>query len=136
LEFRRVLFRSNNKGLSLPVKGRIVDSRKNTIVEFSDLGLGMGYFSMTPQINETYKALVTLGEEKEQSFDLPAVKEEGVNLVVLGNTDEFVQLSIVSNEAHFAKNQNQAYYIFGQLNGHLIYGAQARSEEHTSELQS
>lgn len=129
---KKVAFKAvNNKGLSLPVKGRIVDSRKKTIAEFSDLGLGMGYFSMTPQANEAYKALVTLGEEKEQSFDLPAVKEEGVNLVILGNTDEFVQLSIVSNEAHFAKNQNQAYYIFGQLNGHLIYGAQASMKNPT-----
>lgn len=123
---KRVAFKAvANTGRSLPVKGKVVDSKKNTVAEFVDFGLGMGYFSMTPRANESYKAIVSFSEGKEQSFDLPAVKAEGINLLLGANTDEHVVLTILSNDAHFAKNQNKAYYIFGQLNGHLVYGAQA-----------
>lgn len=123
---KRVAFKAvANNGKSLAVKGKVIDGKKKTVAEFEDLGLGMGYFHLTPQANENYKAIVTFPEGKEQTFDLPEVKPEGINLVLGANADEHVQLVILSNEEFFSQNQNKAYYIFGQLNGHLIYGAQA-----------
>ncbi|HMR17892.1 MAG TPA: carboxypeptidase regulatory-like domain-containing protein, partial [Sphingobacterium sp.] len=123
---KRVAFKAvANNGRSIAVKGKIIDGKKNTVAEFADLGLGMGYFNFTPAANENYRAVVTLADGKEQTFDLPVVKAEGINLVARSNTEEHVQLAILSNDEFFAKNQNKPFYIFGQLNGHLIYGAQA-----------
>jgi hypothetical protein len=123
---KRVAFKAvSTTGRSIRVKGKIIDGKKNMIAEFEDLGLGMGYFNMTPQVDSHYKAVVDFGNGKEQSFDLPVVEAEGINLVLGANADDHVQLTVVSNDTYFSKHQNKAYYIFGQLNGHLVYGAQA-----------
>ncbi len=122
----RVAFKAvGQDGKGLAVKGKVIDAKKKTVAEFTDLGLGMGYFTMVPDAGHAYKAVVTFANGEEMTFDLPEVKDEGVNLVLQGNTAETVQLTIVANDAAFAKVQNTAFYIFGQLNGHLIYGAQA-----------
>ncbi|NGM62765.1 carboxypeptidase regulatory-like domain-containing protein [Sphingobacterium sp. SGG-5] len=123
---KKVAFKAvgqNGKGLT--VKGKIIDSKKKTVAEFADLGLGMGYFKMTPEAGQVYKAVATFANGEEMTFDLPEVKEEGVNLIVQDNNAESVGLTITANDAAFSKVQNTAFYIFGQLNGHLIYGAQA-----------
>ncbi|MCI0920169.1 Ig-like domain-containing protein [Sphingobacterium rhinopitheci] len=111
-------------GKSVRLKGKIIDSKKKTVAEFSDLGLGMGTFEFTPTMGELYKAVATLPNGTERTFELPAVKDDGVNLVATIKNNESINISLVMSEAFFAKVQNQPYYIFGQLNGHLIYGAQ------------
>lgn len=118
-------------GKSIAVKGKIVDSKKNTVAEFSDLGLGMGYFSLLPVVGEQYKAVVTIGENAELSINLPAVKAEGVNVVATKVLADAIQVGLVTNEEYFSKISGQPFYIFGQMNGHLIYGAQATMKNST-----
>ncbi|NGF57817.1 carboxypeptidase regulatory-like domain-containing protein [Parapedobacter sp. SGR-10] len=123
---KKVAFKAiGQDGKGLAVKGKVIDGKKNTVAEFTDLGLGMGYFTLLPQAGQTYKAVVTFPNGQEKTVDFPEVKAEGINLVLGQQTDDHVQLSILANEAYFSKVQNTPFYIFGQLNGHLIYGAQA-----------
>src|SRR5690606_25853245 len=123
---KKVAFKAiGQAGKGLAVKGKVIDGKKNTVAEFTDLGLGMGYFTVLPQAGQTYKAVVTFPNGQEKTDDFPDVKAEGINLVLGQQTDDHVQLSILGNEAYFSKVQNTPFYIFGQLNGHLIYGAQA-----------
>lgn len=112
-------------GKSLSVKGRLIDGKKNEILSFEDLGLGMGYFSFIPLSGEKYKAIVTFGNGEERTIDLPEVVEQGVNLIALKQDDTHLQMGVVTSDANFEKLQNSAYYIFGQSNGHLVYAAQA-----------
>ncbi|WP_164112656.1 MULTISPECIES: carboxypeptidase regulatory-like domain-containing protein [Sphingobacterium] len=114
---------TNGKGVKL--SGKIVDSKKKVVVEFADLGLGMGYFNLLPLAGEQYKALVTPEGGTERSFDLPAVKADGINVVISKIDAEAVQVGLVASESYFSKIVNQPFYIFGQMNGQLIYGAQA-----------
>lgn len=114
---------SDGKGKS--VKGKIIDDKKNSVGEFEDLGLGMGYFSLTPLSGIQYKAVVVFDDGQERTFDLPAVKEEGVSLVYQSTDEKAIQIGVISSESYFSKIQNSAYYVFGQLNGHLVYAAQA-----------
>ncbi|WP_164126121.1 carboxypeptidase regulatory-like domain-containing protein [Sphingobacterium luzhongxinii] len=114
---------TNGKGVKL--SGKIVDSKKKVVVEFADLGLGMGYFNLLPLAGEQYKALVTPEGGTERSFDLPAVKADGINVVISKIDAEAVQVGLVASESYFSKIANQPFYIFGQMNGQLIYGAQA-----------
>ncbi|MBE8723227.1 carboxypeptidase-like regulatory domain-containing protein [Sphingobacterium pedocola] len=114
---------SDGKGLA--VKGKVIDSKKNTVAEFSDLGLGMGYFSLLPQVGESYKAVVAIEGEEERTFDLPVVKEEAVNLVYHKSDDNAIQIGLITSENYFSKIQNSSFYILAQLNGHLVYAAQA-----------
>lgn len=122
---------SNGKGLR--AKGKIINSKKETIAEFADLGLGMGVFSMMPVTGETYKAVVSFENGQEKTVDLPAVVDNAVNLIAPKQDDESILVGVVTNENHFASVQNQPFYILAQSNGHLVYGAQA-SLKNTSML--
>lgn len=114
---------SNGKGIR--IKGKIIDSKKKEVATFEDLGLGMGTFSMLPILSETYKAVVSFDNGTERSFDLPAVVSDKINVVFTTQDAEFINLGLVTNEDYFKKVEGKPYYIFGQLNGHLVYAAQA-----------
>ncbi|MGN5952985.1 carboxypeptidase-like regulatory domain-containing protein [Sphingobacterium lactis] len=113
---------SNGKGIR--IKGKIIDSKKKEVATFEDLGLGMGTFSMLPVLGETYKAIVSFDNGTERSFDLPAVVSDKINVVFTTQDAEFINLGLVTNEDYFKKVEGKPYYIFGQLNGHLVYAAQ------------
>ncbi len=112
-------------GKGLRVKGKVVDSKKSVITEFADLGLGMGYFTLLPNVGEQYKAVIQLPNGQEKVFDLPQAKSEGINVVIGKISKEAIQIGLVAGDEYFKTIQNEPYYIFGQMNGHLIYGAQA-----------
>ncbi|GAA4140547.1 TonB-dependent receptor plug domain-containing protein [Sphingobacterium kyonggiense] len=123
---KRVAFKavaSNGKGIH--IKGKIIDSKKNEVATFEDLGLGMGTFSLLPVLGETYKAVVSFDNGTERSFDLPAVVSDKINVVFTTQDAEFINLGLVTSDDYFKKVEGKPYYIFGQLNGHLIYAAQA-----------
>ena len=113
------------EGKGVNVKGKIIDNSKKTVAEFTDLGLGMGYFNLLPVQGENYKAVVTFPSGQTSTYDLPAVKTEGINIIAGNSKPESIQIGLVVSDDYFTKVQNQPYYIFGQMNGHLIYGAQA-----------
>lgn len=122
---KNVAFKAlSNDGKSAAVNGKLVDAKKNEILTFADLGMGMGYFSFIPQSGESYKAIITFENGQERTYDLPAVVDEAVNLVSLRADDTHMQMGIVTSEAHFKNVENKAYYILGQSNGHLVYAAQ------------
>lgn len=122
---KKVAFKAvGTNGKSIRVKGRIIDSKKKTVAEFNDLGTGMGSFMFNPVAGEQYKAIVTLPNGNERTFELPATKSDGVNLIVTNKNKENITIGLITNESYFEKVENQPYYVFGQLNGHLVYGAQ------------
>lgn len=122
---KKVAFKAvGSNGKSIPVKGKVIDSKKKIVAEFADLGLGMGTLEFTPLANELYKAVVVLPSGNERTFDLPTVKAEGISLVVADKNNETIVVELLSSESYFSKNQNKLIYLFGQLNGHLVYGAQ------------
>jgi len=122
---KKVAFKAiNSNGKSLKVKGKIIDSKKKEVVTFEDLGMGMGNFSLNPILGESYKAIVSFENGQEMTFDLPEVVENKINLVASAPEAEFLNVGLVTNDKYFNTIQNKPYYVFGQLNGHLIYAAQ------------
>jgi len=123
---KKVAFKAvNSTGLGLKVKGKIIDSKKQEVASFEDLGLGMGSFNLVPISGEAYKAVVTFDNGEQKTYDLPAVVDNKVNVVFAKQEGEFINLGIVTNDSHFQTVQNKPFYVFGQLNGHLVYAAQA-----------
>lgn len=123
---KKVAFKAvSSTGLGLKVKGKIIDSKKQEVASFEDLGLGMGSFNLVPVSGESYKAMVTFENGEQKTFDLPAVVDNKVNIVFAKQEGEFINLGIVTNDNHFQAVQNKPFYVFGQLNGHLVYAAQA-----------
>lgn len=123
----------DSQGKGVQLKGKIINSKKATIAEFEDFGLGMGYVDFTPAEGEKYKAVVTINGQ-ELTYDLPEVKKDGLSLSLKMIDAQAVQMEILTNEAYLSQVQNQPYYIFGQMNGHLIYGAQVTIKNATSSI--
>lgn len=122
---KRVAFKAvGPTGKAIRVSGKVVDGKKNELATFSDLGLGMGSFEFKPIAGEKYKAIVKLPSGTERSIDLPTVVTEGIGLVVEGKEEEHIVVSLVTGDDYFNKVQGKPFYLFGQLNGHLVYGAQ------------
>src|SRR5690606_11101355 len=89
---------------SVRVKGKIINSKKAAIAEFEDLGLGMGYTNFTPAIGDSYKAIVTINGQ-ERTYDLPAVKTDGINVTLKDVSAQAVQLEIITSDSYLTKIQ-------------------------------
>lgn len=112
-------------GTGLKVQGKIVDSKKKEVASFEDIAFGMGAVDFLPLAGEQYKATVSFENGEERTYDLPEVKEAGINVVVHHEDDASLQMGLIANDAFYEKMANQPFYILGQSNGHLVYAAQA-----------
>ncbi len=80
-----VAFKANDEhGMPVFVKGNIVDSKGAVITSFSAEHDGMGTFPLTPQANESYKAVWTDAAGKQQTTPLPEAKAQGCVLKMSG----------------------------------------------------
>lgn len=119
-------------GKGMAVKGRILDGKGKQVAEFSDLGLGMGFFSLLPLPNEKYVASVTFANGQERKFKLPEVVQNKANVVFVKQDETNLNMAIVTSEEDFTKNPNQSFYVLVQSNGHLVYAAQANLKSATA----
>ncbi len=123
---KKVAFKaSNTVGKGVAVSGKIIDSKKKEVAAFKDLAMGMGSFDFLPVLGEKYKAVVSFDNGNQRTIDLPEVKAEGINVVLLKDDGANLQVGLVANDAFYEKMTNQPFYILGQSNGHLVYAAQA-----------
>lgn len=123
---KKVAFKaSNTVGKGVAVSGKIIDSKKKEVAAFKDLAMGMGSFDFLPVLGEKYKAVVSFDNGNQRTTDLPEVKAEGINMVLLKDDGANLQVGLVANDAFYEKMTNQPFYILGQSNGHLVYAAQA-----------
>lgn len=114
---------STGKGVKFT--GKIIDSKKKEVVEISDINFGMGSVDFMPLAGEKYKAQVVFENGTQRTYDLPEVKAEGINIVLVKEDDENFQFGVTANESYYESMTNQAYYILGQSSGFLVYAAQA-----------
>lgn len=115
----------SSTGKGLPVEGKITDSKKKEVASFKDTAFGMGTIDFLPIAGERYKANVSFENGEQRTYDLPEVKDEGVNLILHQDDDAAIQVGLIANDAFYEKMANQPFYILGQSNGYLVYAAQA-----------
>lgn len=115
----------SSTGKGLKIEGKIIDSKKKEVVSFSDIAFGMGAIDFMPVAGESYKAEVSFENGEQRTYELPEVKEEGINVVLHNEGDTSLQLGLIANDTFYEKNTNQPFYVLGQSNGHLVYAAQA-----------
>ena len=87
-----VAFKANDDmGMPVKAKGNIVSSKGTVITSFSTLHDGMGTFTLTPEANETYKAVWTDASGNQQTTPLPEAKAEGlvIKMTPAGNKKVF-----------------------------------------------
>jgi hypothetical protein len=121
----RVAFKAvKPDGLGIEAKGTVTDNAGTVVAEFSSQHFGMGVFVITPENNKTYKVNITFSDGSKNSYDLPNVRAEGINLSVNNNNPDSLSIKITANDGFFQKNQNKTFYVIGQSGGIVCYAAQ------------
>lgn len=121
----KVTFKAiRSDGLGIDAKVSIVDKNGKSIVTGDSQHLGMGLISFTPEPGNAYKANVTFKDGSSKNFDLPPVKNTGMNVSVSQNQENVV-LRINANDNYFKANLNKGFYIIAQNAGIVYYAAQS-----------
>lgn len=100
----------NCYGKGVDVKGVIKDSKDRQVASFSSVFKGMGTVSLTPEVNEQYRAFIDNG----MSFKLPGAKASGTILQVINNA---VADSILLKIDVSPDRYGSAYYFAANARG-------------------
>lgn len=95
----------NGKGVE--VTGAIVDQHNDTAARFKSLKFGMGKFSFTPTSNNTYKAVVKIGNDNTITKDLPEFNNQGYVMKLADNGTGQLDITIKTNN-----NSAENVYLF------------------------
>lgn len=96
----KVAFKAvNQNGKGVDLKGAIVDQRNDTIVKFQSLKFGMGSFLLTPTADNTYKAVIKIGNDAPIVKNIPAVNSQGYVMKLKDNGSGQIQVTVNSTSA-------------------------------------
>lgn len=73
-------------GYSLPVSGRVINSKGVEVAQIKTMVDGMGAFNLTAEAGEKYQAEVTSEGGITHTFSLPEVKDKGIKLIARQTT--------------------------------------------------
>ncbi len=118
----RIGFKALNElGHGFPVKGRIVDSKENTIVEFESSQLGMGSFILTPALNEKYTALVNVAGDKPEIITIPEALPRGVAISAQRSAKGIISIKVLNNFPSRQLPANNNYFLLAHSRGRIIF---------------
>lgn len=116
----RVAFKAvDPAGMPLKVDGNIVDSKKQVVATITTQHNGMGSFTITPQANETYSAVVSTANGRTKTVTLPAAMNEGV--VMLVNNDNANRAFVQLNRSETNKAKYNQLLIVAQMNHEVVF---------------
>jgi hypothetical protein len=115
---QKMAFKALDKsGKRVEVSGEILDSKQNKVTEFKSNFLGMGYFTLAPQPNETYTAKIKFGNEFTAK-NLPKTISTGTAIRV-GDSNNSDSLTIALSSTLV----DQKLTLLGQSRGVLCFVA-------------
>ncbi|MDB4904805.1 MAG: hypothetical protein JWQ63_4086 [Mucilaginibacter sp.] len=104
----KVAFKAvNQNGKGVALTGVIIDQHNDTIARFKSLKFGMGNFSFTPASNNTYKAIIKIGNNNPITKDLPEINKQGYVMKLTDDGSGHLDITIKSNE-----NSAENVYLF------------------------
>lgn len=107
-------------GLGRKVKGRIVNEKGATLVDFESNFLGMGYCNFMPEEGNTYKAIL---ENSALEKVLPGALPSGI---VMSVTNDPNQNDVVIRIQTSLSNINKTVYLIGQTRGLVNYAVEKK----------
>lgn len=126
----KVAFKAvDDLGFPIPVKGDIIDSKKQKIVSFSDMHDGMGFFMLNPSPGEQYKAVWKDSKGMNHETVLPAAKPSGVILSV-NNTGTDLMFTLTRSEDIPA--EARVFQIVAQVQQQPVYIARINMTNKTN----
>jgi hypothetical protein len=115
----------NPNGLGINISGVVTDNTGTEVASFTSQHAGMGIFALLPDGDKTYKTTVTFADGSKNTFDLPKVRPNGINLAVNNNDPDNLSIKIATNAEYFKEYRNKGYYIVAQSGGVICYTALA-----------
>lgn len=112
-------------GLSVDVKGSIIDEQNNELTTFTSSFGGMGSFFLTPEVGKTYRAKTTFKDGSVKIFELPKAVATGIGLQVINSNTEFINLKILANTPYFEANKDKTFFVVAQNSNVVYYAAKA-----------
>jgi hypothetical protein len=90
--------KQNGRGIDL--KGAIIDQQNDTVARFKSLKFGMGNFSFTPAANNTYKAVVIIGNNPPVIKNLPEINSQGYAMKLTDNGAGQLEVTVNSSNTN------------------------------------
>jgi len=110
----KIAFKAIGKnGLGKKVKGKIINSKKEHILNFNSIYKGIGYFTFTPKPDEKYIAIL---EDKTQ-YPLPQIKKSGYVISVNNIKERTVTAKIFASK----ELRNKPIYVIGRIENRKYY---------------
>jgi TonB-dependent SusC/RagA subfamily outer membrane receptor len=117
----KVAFKAiGTNGLSIYVRGVVLDNENKEVCSFASTHLGMGYFFLNPAHGQTYRANVTFADSSRATVDLPKQQISGISLSVNNDQSPVVSFIIEANAAWFNVNKNKDFSIVIYSGGKAI----------------
>ena len=122
----KVAFKAiNPNGLGVDVSGVVTDNSGTEVASFTSQHAGMGIFALLPDGDKTYKATITFTDGSKNTYDLPKIRPNGINLAVNNSDPDNLSIKIATNADYFKEYKNKGYYIVAQSGGIICYTALA-----------
>lgn len=116
---------TDSKGIGVPIRGILLNSKGEDLLHFSSLKFGMGQFTFKPDFGEQYKARIILADNSERTVVLPTVQEIGYVMQINHLNSDFVTINIKTNITAAAQ---PSFYIIGQTNGIIHFVGKGASK--------
>ncbi|MVM31352.1 TonB-dependent receptor plug domain-containing protein [Spirosoma sp. HMF4905] len=117
----RVAFKAvNASGQSMPVEGFVLNAKKDTVIGFASTHLGMGYFTINPELGQTYTASVRLRDGTTLSYPLPAVQTQGV-VMQIDNLSHKDNMKVYVRHNKTSADATAKLTLFAQTRGQIIH---------------
>jgi hypothetical protein len=109
------------KGTAVEVKGIIKNSKGQIITDFESQKFGMGYFTLKPEENESYQAILSV-DNREDQFEIPAALDKGYVMHVNKSGDN-IYIWVRNN----MKARMDQSFVIGQFRGFPFITIHARN---------
>ena len=109
-----------SNGLSVEVKGLILDNLNKEVCSFSSTHLGMGYFFLRPDSGKTYHANITFADGTQKIINLPTAAASGVTISVTDESASKVSFMIRANDDYIVSKRNKNFLLLIYSGGKSI----------------
>jgi|694.fasta_scaffold01032_7 hypothetical protein len=118
----RIAFKiTDDNANPISTSGVIVDKDNQQVASFSTEHDGMGLFELEPKNGGSYFAIIKKGVGSSQTFKLPIVKNEGINMMVYNSSN---RISVIINRGDFNKDKYNKSILIAHMNGKLIFAGE------------
>lgn len=108
----------SSDGLGIPVSGYISNQNNDRIAEFKSEFAGMGAFSIRPNSNDIYTAIIRFEDGSEKAFKLPRVKSQGYVLRADNSDKEELKIRVFTS---ISAREDDELTLVAQTNGQVHF---------------